>query len=75
MRYLCTPDDDDFDSNDADPGDQDNDQQENDQHLKHKQDILAQPLEQAVHVQVFDTLFPQESTWHLQRLTLQLQEI
>ena len=31
MRYLCTPDDDDFGFDDGDPGDEDDDQQEDDQ--------------------------------------------
>ena len=46
-----------------------------DEQLHEQQHVVAQPLEQAVDVQVFDALLPQERAGHLERLALELEEV
>src|SRR5262249_15635106 len=50
-------------------------QYEHREDLQEQKDVLPQPLEKAVDVQVFDALAPQECTRHLERPALQPQEI
>src|SRR5207248_7454904 len=50
-------------------------QQQHREQLQEQQNVLAQPLEQAVDVQILNALAPQECARHLQRLTLELEEV
>ena len=51
------------------------DEQQDGQELHQQQHVVAQPLEEAVDVQVLDALLPQEGAGHLERLALQLEKV
>jgi hypothetical protein len=51
------------------------DEDEQGENLQDEQDVLTQPLKQAVDVQVFDALAPQEGAGNFQRLAFQLEEL
>src|SRR5262249_26041857 len=49
--------------------------EQDDEHLEHEQNVLAQPLKQAVDMQILDAFLPQERARHLERLALQLEKV
>src|SRR5262249_31291575 len=51
------------------------DEKENGEELHEEQDVVAEPLEQAVDVQVLDALAPQESAGGLDGLAAELEEV
>ena len=51
------------------------DQEQEREQLQQQQDVLPQPLEQCVHMQVFDALLPEKGARHAERLALELKEI
>src|SRR6266849_6601594 len=51
------------------------DEEQQHQQLQKQEDVVAQPLKQAIDVQILDALLPQKRARHLDRLALQAKEV